>query len=104
MLRLLAVTPLALLAFTPVASAQVGGSYQDSCENIRQRGPYLVAECRTVNGDYMRSSIDVRGCRGGVSNSNGRLTCGRGGYGGGRGYGYGGGGYRPRWQQPGDED
>lgn len=88
-------TVLALAAFAPAAHAQVGGSYRASCENIRQHGPYLVAECRTVDGDYVRSSIDLRGCRGGVANSNGRLTCGRGGY------GYGG-GYRPRWHRPDD--
>ena len=82
MSKLLVLVPLTLVAMTTLASAQVGGSYQRSCENIRQRGPYLSADCDDVNGETHRTSIDVRGCRGGVNNSNGRLTCTRGGYGG----------------------
>lgn len=96
MLRWIGIVSFALLGATGAAQA-AGGSYQSSCDNIRQRGPYLTAECQTVDGDSHRTSIDVRRCPGDVENRNGRLACGRGGdYGnsdgyrhGGRGYGYG---------------
>ena len=84
MLKIAMLVPIAMLATTAVASAQARGSYQESCDNIQQRGPYLSALCQDVNGDSRRTSIDLRGCRGGVANTNGRLTCSR---------GYGGGGY-----------
>jgi hypothetical protein len=86
MLKIAMLVPLAMLATTAVAAAQARGSYQETCDNIQQRGPYLSAECQDVNGDSRRTSIDLRGCRGGVANTNGRLTCSR-------GYSYRGDGY-----------
>lgn len=59
------------------ASAQVGGSYRQSCTNIEQDGPTLSADCKAPGGRRISSSIDVSRCRGqGVSNTYGRLTCG----------------------------
>ena len=103
MLKLIGIASFALLGATSMALA-AGGSYQSSCDNIRQRGPYITAECQTVDGDYNRTSIDARRCGGGdVENRNGRLACGRGGdFGGyrhGGGYGYGDGGPRRRYFQ-----
>lgn len=102
MLKYAILIPAAMLVTTSLAQAQVGGSYRRSCENIEQRGPYLTAECGTVNGGLRRSSLDLRGCQGGVANSNGRLTCNR-RDGGGDDFG---GGYRPhhrRYVEP-DQD
>lgn len=81
------------------ASAQVGGSYRATCDDVRQRGPILSAVCATPSGRARQSSLDLRECGGGdVANVNGRLACGggggrrRGGYDeyGERGYGRGG--------------
>ncbi len=85
------------------ASAQVGGSFRATCDEVRQRGPFLSAVCETPGGRLRQSSIDLRQCGGGdIANINGRLACGgggrrRGGYDefGDRGYdrGYGRGGF-----------
>lgn len=64
-----------LLAALP-AVAQPGGSYQDSCRRIEQRGPILQAFCRDEQGRMRRTRLDMRNCQGPVSNSDGRLTCG----------------------------
>ena len=103
MLKWIGIASLAVVATTGAAQA-VGGSYRNTCENIRQRGPYLTADCATVDGDYRRTSIDMRRCGGQVTNENGRLICevGRRGpdrdYGrGGRGYGEDDGGPRRRY-------
>ncbi len=79
----LALAALAVASVGP-ATAQPGGSYEDSCQNIRQRGPFLMAECQTERGDWRPSRLDLADCnRGDISNQNGRLVC----SGGGRGYG-----------------
>ncbi len=79
------------LAFTVVAPASAqaipGGSYQQSCSNIRARGDRLTASCTASNGQLVRSSISL-GCRGDIANSNGQLTCNGGGYGYNRNNGY----------------
>ena len=69
----------ATLLLAHQASAQPGGSYMESCRRIEQRGPILSALCRDVDGNYRSSSIDVGDCRGGIANTNGRLTCNGGG-------------------------
>lgn len=73
------------------AQAQPAGSYRQSCREIEQRGPRLIATCRRIGGGWSETSIDLRSCGGSVSNSNGQLVCDGGGRrGGGRdddGYG-----------------
>lgn len=88
MLKWIGLVSFVLLGGMGVAQAR-GGSYQSTCENIRQRGPYLTAECQNVDGDYRRTSIDIRRCEGEVENRDGRLSCSRSGGGGYGGQGYG---------------
>lgn len=75
------------------AFAQVpGGSYLDSCANVRGWGDRLVANCRREDGSWARTVLrDVDSCRGDISNQNGHLRCDRGG----PAYGWQGYGYRP---------
>jgi hypothetical protein len=54
------------------------GSWQQSCRNARMEGrDDLVAECRTSDGRWNRTKIDIDRCgRGGsVANRNGELVC-----------------------------
>ena len=52
------------------------GSFAASCRDIDQDGPFLSAMCRTRDGDWAPSRIDLRRCDGApVSNQNGRLRC-----------------------------
>ncbi len=54
-----------------------GGSYQQSCSDIRQNGSTLSAVCLDGKGRRMESSIDVNRCgRADIGNSRGLLTCG----------------------------
>ena len=54
-----------------------GGSYQQSCNNVRMNGGTLTASCPSGNGQWLTSSIDPRACRGiDITNRNGRLNCG----------------------------
>ena len=54
-----------------------GGSYQQSCSDIRQNGSTLSAVCGDGRGRRMESSIDVNRCgRGDIGNSRGVLQCG----------------------------
>src|ERR1700716_4477502 len=67
-----------LLSFTAIpAQAQgvPGGSYLQSCTNVRMHGDRLVAECRRADGGRERTALNVGGCAGGVANTNGPLTC-----------------------------
>ena len=54
------------------------GSYLDSCTNVGMAGDRLFADCRRMDGTWRRSALDVSGCRGGIANINGHLTCGGG--------------------------
>jgi hypothetical protein len=45
-------------------------TYQDSCDNLSISGNSLVAYCRTKSGDFVQSSIVLRG----IDNVNGVLT------------------------------
>ncbi len=101
MIRLSALLGSLLLVLTAVpVSAQYygapGGSYQQSCTNIRVHGNRLHANCSAPNGARVGSSIPLP-CRGDIANSNGYLQCNGGSYGGpgfghrpGYGPGYGG--------------
>ena len=53
------------------------GSFRRTCQNIREDGPYVSADCPTVRGDFRQSSIDLRNCGGRdrLGNNNGRLFC-----------------------------
>ena len=62
-----------------------GGSYAQTCQDVRIRGNDLEARCQTANGDWRTtrlSSFDR--CGGDIANDNGSLRCT------GSGYGYGG--------------
>ncbi|HEV3316102.1 MAG TPA: CVNH domain-containing protein [Candidatus Angelobacter sp.] len=57
-----------------------GGSYQQSCKNIKVRGDSLTARCKNNNNHWVDTSLaDYDRCRGDISNSGGQLTCGQGG-------------------------
>ena len=61
----------------PEASAQIYGSFVESCTRIEQRGPFLRALCRDVYGRFVPAQLDLRYCPGGdISNQNGQLVCG----------------------------
>lgn len=72
----------ALTLLTPVSASaqrgggQPGGSYAQTCSNIRVDGGRLYAECRTGNGREARnSSIEYGRCVGEIANINGMLAC-----------------------------
>lgn len=83
-LSLFAILGLGALAYAP-ASAQAipGGSYQQSCTNVRVRGDRLSAVCNGSQGSSTRSSISLSQCQGSdIANVNGQLSCsGTGSYG-----------------------
>ena len=67
---------ISVLPMAPAAVAQVDGSYLDTCRRVHQRGPVLHALCRTRDGDWTETTLDLRACRGGdIANRNGRLIC-----------------------------
>ena len=69
------------------AHAQPGGSYVESCRDIRTAGDTVSAVCRRMDGSWERTQVS--GCRGPIANANGHLTCGgREGYGSSYGPGY----------------
>jgi hypothetical protein len=53
---------------TFLASSQ-NASFQDSCQNISVNGNTLSARCRTERGNYVSTSIEIRG----ITNVNGNL-------------------------------
>lgn len=54
-----------------------GGSYQQSCDNIRQQGSVLTAVCGAGRDRHVESSLDLSRCGGGdIGNIGGYLTCG----------------------------
>lgn len=95
--RVLAVclATLALLGLMPDrVSAQwvPPGTYLETCRNVQQNGGWLSAACLDLRGRWVNSSLALDRCpRGGITNDNGRLVCGRGG----PGYGPGPGMRRP---------
>jgi hypothetical protein len=84
---------LSLASIPAQAQGVPGGSYLQSCTNVRMFGDRVVAECRRADGSWDRTSLNVSRCIGGLANANGQLTCGYGepGFGSsheGRYYGY----------------
>ena len=79
----LTVALLALVFAGTAARAQQipGGSYQQTCRDIRANGNTLSAECMDANRNWRRSELrDYNRCRGEIQNLNGQLQC-TGGYG-----------------------
>jgi len=72
-----------------------GGSYVQSCQEVRVHGDDLEARCQTSSGDMKSSKLDdYNKCRGDIVNDNGKLRCVAGAYGAPAGYqGYPAGGF-----------
>lgn len=68
---------LALAATVPAqAQVTVPGSWGMSCRDGSVQGDMLRAECRTVDGRWRTSQLDLDACRGGtVANADGYLVC-----------------------------
>ena len=67
---------LAAVAATPAqAQGAPGGSYLQSCNDVRMHDGRVIANCRRADGSWARSAIDAEHCRGGIANMNGNLTC-----------------------------
>jgi hypothetical protein len=87
-----------------------GGSYAQTCRDIRTNGNTLEATCDTGNGDWTRSALqDINQCKPEtIQNIYGRLECTKAdynqGYGQGNGQGYGQGGRRDNGQGYGQGD
>ncbi len=52
-----------------------GGSYQQSCTNVRMNGSTLSASCTAPNGNRVYSTLNVSRCRNDIANRNGYLRC-----------------------------
>lgn len=60
----------------PGGAPMPGGSWAQSCRNADMRGPNMRAECRTVDGRWNATMLDMRNCPTGVAdNRNGSLVC-----------------------------
>jgi len=65
-----------------------GGSYSQTCQDVRIRGNDLEARCQTVNGDWRTTRLSrFDRCGGDITNDDGYLRCTGSGYGYGRGRG-----------------
>lgn len=51
------------------------GTWRATCRDHDMSGSILTAECRNRVGRWVASSVDLRACRQGVANVNGRLAC-----------------------------
>ena len=62
---------------TPASAQDVApGYWRDTCRNVDRAGSVINAECRTVDGGWRRTALDLRTCQGStVSNSDGVLVC-----------------------------
>jgi hypothetical protein len=75
------------LGAIPAHAQAPGGSYLNSCTNIRAFGDRLVADCRRMDGGMNHTALhDLGSCAGDVGNMNGQLTCSRSGQGYGSSY------------------
>lgn len=95
-MRILLMTAATMMAAATVpalpAQAAPGGSYMQSCNQVRDDGRgQMSAQCRGVGGRYHFTTLDYRGCRGDIGNNDGQLICNGGRPGNGPGNGWGGG-------------
>jgi hypothetical protein len=61
----------------PPGASLPSGSYQQSCRNtVFERGT-LSGDCKAMNGEWRKTSLDVRKCSQGadIGNNNGELSC-----------------------------
>jgi hypothetical protein len=64
------------LVARPAWAQAPGGSYLETCTNVRTFGDRIVADCRRVDGAWNRTALnDFDSCVGGISNMNGQLAC-----------------------------
>lgn len=69
---------LLLLGALPAHAQAPGGTYLQSCTNIRASGDRVSADCRRRDGSWDRTALhDLGSCVGDIGNRNGRLTCSR---------------------------
>lgn len=62
----------------PAHAQAAGGSYLETCRDVRTFGDSISALCRRTDGSWARTALrDVHSCVGGVANADGRLTCSR---------------------------
>jgi len=54
------------------------GSYLFSCRNVGMDGDKLIADCRSPDGGWHRTALDIDRCAGDIANLGGRLSCNRG--------------------------
>src|SRR5262249_61758205 len=54
------------------------GSYLNSCRNVGMDGDRLIADCRSPDGAWHRTALDIDRCAGDIANIHGRLNCNRG--------------------------
>jgi hypothetical protein len=67
------------LAALPAWAQGPGGSYMESCTNVRAFGDRIIADCRRMDGAWNRTALhDADSCVGDIGNMNGHLTCNRG--------------------------
>jgi hypothetical protein len=67
---------LSFAAMPAEAQGVPGGSYLQSCTNVRMLSDRLVADCRRADGSWERTALHAIGhCIGGIVNANGQLTC-----------------------------
>jgi len=73
----LGVATLALaFAIATPAAAQPGGSYQQTCRNIRIHESTLSAECQNTGGGWQSTQLrDYNRCNGEIQKINGNLQC-----------------------------
>jgi hypothetical protein len=75
---LVAAALLACAGFSTSAQARwvPGGSYADSCRNVRYDGDALTATCRRQDGAWRNTWLPNAGdCEGNIVNDNGQLEC-----------------------------
>ena len=70
-----AIVALPLAMSAAPAAAQPGGSYRQSCTDIRYSGGQVTATCGGAGGGARTTTIDASQCRGDISNNNGVLSC-----------------------------
>ena len=54
------------------------GSYLNSCRNVGMDRDRLIADCRSPDGSWHRTALDIDRCAGDIANIHGQLNCNRG--------------------------